>query len=289
MKKSILFTIMLALTGLFISSCQTGGADDFTKTESGLYYKFIEQGDNTETPKEGDFVTVAMTYGTVDSVMFDSQELPKKMELPLMASVHQGDFYEGLGMMHIGDSAVFKCDADSVFTKLFRVPNLPPELDSLDYIYFNVKMLDIKTEAEMQAAMEAETEMQRNEETVKRNAYLDENYPNAEPSATGLYYVQTKKGSGSKPEIGKKVKVHYTGTLLDGTKFDSSVDRGEPFEFPLGRGQVIKGWDEGIANMQKGEKGFLIIPSDLAYGPGSRSIPPFSTLIFEVELVDFEK
>ena len=289
MKKSILFTIMLVVTGLFISSCQKGGADGFSKTESGLFYKFIEQGDNTDAPAEGDFATITMTYGTVDSVMFDSKKLPQKMEIPVIASVHQGDLYEGLSMMHIGDSAIFKCDADSVFTKLFRVPNLPPELDSLDYIYFNVRMLDIKTEAEMQAAMEAETEMLRNEEAVKRNAYLDENYPNAEPSATGLYYVQTKKGSGSKPEIGKKVKVHYTGTLLDGTKFDSSVDRGEPYEFPLGRGQVIKGWDEGIANMQKGEKGILIIPSDLAYGPGSRSIPPFATLVFEVELVDFEK
>lgn len=289
MKKTILFTIMLAITGLFISSCQTGGSDDFSKTESGLFYKFVERSDNTEAPEVGSFVDITMTYGTVDSVMFNSQEMPQKMEIPVIASVHQGDFYEALGLMHIGDSAIFKCDADSVFNKLFRVPNVPPELDSIDFIYFNIKMLDIKTEAEMQAAMEAETEMLRSEETVKRNTYLDENYPNAEPSATGLYYVQTKKGSGSKPEVGKKVKVHYNGTFLDGTKFDSSLDRGEPYEFPLGQGQVIKGWDEGIANMQKGEKGVLIVPSDLAYGPGRRGIPPFSTLVFEVELVDFEK
>ena len=289
MKKTIVFTIMLAVTGLFISSCQSGGGDDFKTTETGLAYKFIENSDNTETPVEGDFVTLLMTYGTLDSVMFDSQKLPQKMEIPLIASVHQGDFYEGVGMMHVGDSAVFKCDADSVFTKLFRVPNIPPELDSVDIIYFNIRLIDFKTEAEMKAAQEAEMEMLKNEETVKRNTYLDENYPNAQASATGLYYVQTKKGSGSKPEVGKKVKVHYTGTFLDGTKFDSSVDRGEPYEFPLGKGQVIKGWDEGIANMQKGEKGVLIVPSELAYGPGRRGIPPFSTLIFEVELVDFEK
>jgi FKBP-type peptidyl-prolyl cis-trans isomerase len=289
MKKTILFTMMLAVAGFFISSCQSGDSDGFSKTESGLLYKFIEQSNNTEAPAEGDFVTIIMTYGTVDSVMFNSQELPEKMEVPVMASVHQGDLYEGLQLMHVGDSAIFKCDADSVFTKLFRVPNIPPELDSVAFIYFNIKMLEINTEAEMKAKQEAEMEMMKNEETVKRNAYLDEHYPNAKPSATGLYYIQTKKGNGPKPEVGKKVKVHYTGTFLDGTKFDSSVDRGEPFEFSLGRNQVIKGWDEGIVNMQKGEKGILIIPSDLAYGPGRRGIPPFSTLVFEVELVDFEK
>ena len=83
------------------------------------------------------------------------------------------------------------------------------------------------------------------------------------------------------------VKVHYTGTLVDGTKFDSSLDRWEPYEFPLGQGQVIRGWDLGIAKMQKGEKGVLVIPSDLGYGArGSGKIAPFSTLVFEVELVD---
>jgi FKBP-type peptidyl-prolyl cis-trans isomerase len=289
MKKTIVLTIMLALTGLFISSCQTGGPDGFTKTEDGLLYKFVERSDNTVSPEVGSFVTLTMTYGTADSVIFDSKDIPQKMEIPVIPSVYKGDFYEGLRLMHVGDSAIFKCDADSVFSKLFRVPHLPPELDSIDFIYFNIKMLEIKTEDEMKASREAEMEMLKNEEIVKRNAYLDEHYPNAEPSSTGLYYIQIKKGSGSKPETGMKVKVHYTGTFLDGTKFDSSVDRGEPFEFPLGQGRVIKGWDEGIANMQKGEKGILIVPSELAYGQGSRGIPPFSTLVFEVELVDISK
>ena len=289
MKKTVLFTIMLAVTGLFISSCQTGGGDGFKKTESGLLYKFAERSDNTEAPVVGSIVSITMKYGTEDSVMFDSQRNPQPMEIPVMESVHQADIFEGLQLMHIGDSAVFKCNTDSVFVKLFRAPNVPPQFDSVDYIYFNIKMLDIKTEEEVIAERDAEMEMMKNEETVKRNAYLDEHYPNDTPDASGLYYIQTKKGSGGKPETGKKVKVHYTGTFLDGSKFDSSYDRGQPYEFPLGKGQVIKGWDIGIANMQKGEKGVLIIPSELAYGQGRRGIPPFSTLVFEVELVDFEK
>ena len=290
MKKTIVITVMLAITGLFITSCQTGSdAEGFKQTESGLLYKYVEKSNNTTSPEETNILTLSMTYGSADSIVFDSKKSPMPMELPLMKSVYKGDLYEGLAMMHVGDSVIFKCNADSVFTKLFRLQSPPPGLESADFIFFNVKLLDFKTQAEMQAAREAEMEMLKNEEAVKRNTYLDEHYPNAQPSASGLYYVQLKKGNGIKPEVGKKVKVHYTGTLLDGTKFDSSLDRGQPIEFALGQGRVIKGWDEGIANMSKGEKGIFIIPSDLAYGPGNRGIPPFSTLVFEVELVDFEK
>jgi FKBP-type peptidyl-prolyl cis-trans isomerase FkpA len=98
------------------------------------------------------------------------------------------------------------------------------------------------------------------------------------------------KGNGEAPKQGQPVTVHYTGWLTDGTKFDSSVDRGEPFTFVLGEGQVIKGWDQGIATMCVGDKVRLTIPPEMAYGqagyPGA--IPPNSTLVFEVELLSVE-
>ena len=104
---------------------------------------------------------------------------------------------------------------------------------------------------------------------------------------TGLKYVDEVPGMGSLPKQGKPVQVHYTGWLENGKKFDSSVDRGEPFEFILGVGQVIKGWDEGVSTMKVGGKRKLIIPAQLGYGAKGAGgvIPPNATLIFDVELL----
>lgn len=109
-------------------------------------------------------------------------------------------------------------------------------------------------------------------------------------TGSGLQYVILKKGDGDRPQAGQVVSVHYIGWLEDGTMFDSSVDRGTPFQFPLGQRQVIAGWDEGIALLNEGDKARLIIPSDLGYGesgsPGT--IPPNATLVFEVELLGIQ-
>jgi peptidylprolyl isomerase len=113
------------------------------------------------------------------------------------------------------------------------------------------------------------------------------NMTDAVTTPSGLKYIDEVVGTGEAPAKGKRVKVHYTGRLADGKKFDSSVDRGEPFAFSIGVGQVIKGWDEGVMSMKVGGKRQLIIPAELGYGArgAGRDIPPNAELIFDVELL----
>lgn len=111
---------------------------------------------------------------------------------------------------------------------------------------------------------------------------------NLETTPSGLQYVDLKVGTGASPQKGQTAVVHYTGWLVDGKKFDSSKDRGQPFSFAIGRGQVIKGWDEGVATMKVGGTRKLVIPPDLGYGARGAGgvIPPNATLTFEVELLE---
>ena len=122
-------------------------------------------------------------------------------------------------------------------------------------------------------------------------AELKKKHPKAklETTKSGMKYFVLKDGEGDKAGKGRDIKAHYTGTFLDGKKFDSSRDRGEPLAFKGGVGQVIKGWDEALSDMNKGEQRILIIPPDLAYGERGAGgvIPPNATLVFDVELVDF--
>jgi peptidylprolyl isomerase len=122
----------------------------------------------------------------------------------------------------------------------------------------------------------------------KEPPVTQEEFKDAVSTPSGLRYIEMQEGSGKSPAAGTTAVVHYTGWLLDGKKFDSSRDRGQPFSFPVGRGRVIRGWDEGVASMKVGGKRKLIIPPDLGYGARGAGgvIPPNATLVFEVELLE---
>jgi FKBP-type peptidyl-prolyl cis-trans isomerase len=163
-------------------------------------------------------------------------------------------------------------------------------------LLYEVEIIDVmskaayeKEQADKKKLDDAKKETAKKEEAGKLQKYLKEKKITAKPTTSGLYFIEKVKGTGPQAVAGKKVSMHYTGTLLDGKKFDSSLDRGKPFEFTLGQGQVIKGWDEGVAMMKKGGKATFIIPSSIGYGEREMGqITPYSTLVFDVELIDVQ-
>ena len=206
-------------------------------------------------------------------------------------------FLEGIKLMKKGSQARLILPSQLAFGERgYR--EIPPYTS----IIYDVKVLDVKSKAEYakieaaekkkkeaeQKKKEAEKGKAKGAESSLMNKYLKDNKINAQPTASGLYYIEKIKGSGPQVHAGSKVSVQYTGTLLNGKKFDSSRDRGgKPYEVEVGKGGVIKGWDEALLHMAKGGKAILVIPSKLAYGDQEMgSIPPYSTLVFDMEVVD---
>ena len=149
---------------------------------------------------------------------------------------------------------------------------------------YNDKISGFKKGQEEQAKKDAS----RMQDIPAFNAWVKKNYPSATKHSTGMYIQMSQKGNGPIAKTGQTILAHYTGKFIDGTKFDSSLDRGQPFSFPLGAGQVIPGWDIGFANIPVGSKATFLIPYTLGYGeagyPGN--IPPKASLIFEVEFLE---
>ncbi len=284
----------VALLGL--AACQGSSEEGYTTTESGLKFKYINETDNP-MPDSANTLLMHMVYRTEDSVLFPAPGQEGPVPVPLMGAPPTSLVYEAFGMMKKGDSAHFQVTPQELFTNTFGGP-IPPFIDSTDMITFEVGVSEVMSEEEFQAyrmemmrkqqedmiAMMAE---QNRLDSATIAQYLEENNINAEATESGLRYQITKKGRGVQPAAGDSVFVNYRGTLLNGTEFDSSAERG-PFGFVLGQQQVIAGWDEGIALLNEGGKAMLYVPSPLAYGPQARSevIGENAILAFDVELVD---
>lgn len=290
MKTKFLLIFAAMVIGSFTTACGQITGSGYMTSISGLEYKFHRESKSPEKPQVGDILTVKMNYFINDSLLFESSSIGKVMQFPLVAPAFKGDFFEGISMMSAGDSASFLNNADSVFYKIFRVKSLPDFVKPNSVMRFEVSLDTFVTQAAFEAQKMAESQELVDESNSRMKQYIADKGITAVPQESGLVYIETKEGEGAKPENGQKVRVHYLGTLLDGTKFDSSFDRNEPIEFTLGVGQVIKGWDEGISLMRVGGKATLLIPFNLAYGERATGpIPAFSPLIFEVELVEIIK
>lgn len=277
-----LFTYLSAVIIATMTSC----GDGFKTTDNGLKYK-IHTKNEGEIAKIGDLLDLHMIVkNDKDSIFFDSKMTGGPIKLELSEPTFKGGLEEGFAMLRVGDSATFVVPADSFFEKTSQEP-FPEFVTKGSKLTFIVKLEKKISKDDYEKDMADQASKMAGDETGGIQKYITENNITAQPLPSGLYYIPVKEGKGAAAAPGKTVGVHYTGKLLNGEVFDSSVGRGEPLEFNLGQGMVIPGWEEGISMMKTGGKANLIIPSGLAYGPQGygNKIPPYSTLIFEVELV----
>ncbi|MEO9872835.1 FKBP-type peptidyl-prolyl cis-trans isomerase [Ekhidna sp.] len=274
------------------------------ETESGVTVTYLKKG-NGDQPVDS-LVSMFIIKSTTEDgkvVMDNADPIPLKID-PTNAQ-DQGELFQILPLLKTGDSVSFDLAASEFFQKTFRAP-LPDSIAPESKINFQVKYVDQLTEEGYFDMVAKKAEEAASKQIVIDNQiiddYLIENGIDAAKTESGLRFVMTEEGTGSKPTPGQQVSVNYTGWVLNGDYFDSSNkevamengiynERREPYvpySFPLGQGEVIKGWDEGIALLNEGGKARLYIPSTLGYGSSNRSavIKANSILVFDVELVE---
>lgn len=277
-----LLILLLQSGNLLAQNKSTAG---FSVTPHGLYYKIVFD-NKMPKGKMGDIIKMNLEYLTQkDSVLFSTyKEEMGPVQFTISPQTFNGDPMEGFTLLGEGDSAIFLMPADSAY----KDQDMPPFAKQGEFVKIHVKVLSMMTKEEFEKKKTEEAKMQSEKDATLIENYLAAKGLTAQKTPSGLYYIIEKQGDGAKAEAGKTVTVNYTGKLLDGKVFDSSLNPGRtPFSFKLGAGQVIKGWDEGIALLNVGGKGTLIIPSPLAYGSRAQGpIPANAVLLFDVELLE---
>jgi FKBP-type peptidyl-prolyl cis-trans isomerase len=224
--------------------------------------------------------------------MINGKQLFKNdsMQLIYGSRPDMAGFLEAIKMMKKGSRATVIIPSRMAFGEK-GYKEVPP----YSTIIYNIEILDVISQVDVEKKKEKKEkedqikkENRKNGESGLLKQYIKDNKITVQPTPSGLYYIEKVKGTGPQIRAGSKVSVQYTGTLLNGKKFDSTRDRGgKPFDFVVGKGNVIKGWEEGFLHMRKGGRATLICPSSIAYGElNMGSIPPYSTLVFDVEVVD---
>jgi FKBP-type peptidyl-prolyl cis-trans isomerase FkpA len=287
-------SIVVAAVALATAGCKQ--APKYTKFNNSLDYKIYADGKG-EKAKDGQIALMRISRIVGDSVMYssDKENGGEPMPNPIRAAADVNDPSALILKMRAGDSIVMKYNADSAFHG-----QTPDFYKKGDDILLTVKLDKLfKDEAEFQAYNAKKQEASAAELKPKEDKiiaeYLAKNNLTAQKTAKGTYYVITTPGAGANAAQGNTCVMNYTGSLLDGTKFDSNIEKefghaGQPFEFPVGEGRVIPGWDDALQMFNKGSKGILLIPSYLAYGKAGSppKIPSNSVLRFDVEVKDIK-
>jgi len=255
--------------------------------KNGIYYKLITIGDTINLPHAGDFVTTQLRYATItDSTFFSGNRT-----FQLTEPEFKGSIDECFLMLSVGDSASFIIDAEKFFLKTLQC-QMPSFFKQGDKIKIDIRMNDIRSEEQYRRDKEEFLKWIEDfgeyEKLVLRN-FIEKQKIDVEPTESGMYFITLTPGNGKPVEYGDIVTVHYEGRFLNGRFFDSTVKRNQPFEFVYGTElQVITGMEDAIGRMREGQRALVILPSHLAWGDKGSStgiIPPFTTVIYEVELL----
>lgn len=260
--------LFLTFAGILFSTCFVLSQDkyaDFKTTPSGLKYKITVKGKGIQ-PKTGDKVEVHYTGKLTNDTVFDSS-YPRGQALPFTLGkgmVIKG-WDEGIAMLQEGGKATFVIPPE-----LGYGPRAMGKIPANSILIFDVELVKVTPK------VTPVPYITKGKDTIK--------------TASGLKYIIVKEGTGRVAFAGANVTAHYTGYFEDGRIFDSSVERGQPFTFPVGKGKVIKAWDEAFSILKVGTKARLLVPYSLGYGESGmgKLIPPRTNLIFDVELLEYK-
>lgn len=298
MKKNLMF---LGLAALGLASCNGG----YKKGDNGMLYNIYTDKSGPKV-KEGDFMLLNLVIKSdADSVLLSTYEQGRPTPMLLPKPQFKGDVFDAIKLLAEGDSATVKISADSIFKKTPKPPTFKGK-----YVIYDLKVVKLIPKGTMsepvfqstiQKYMKGLMDTQKDAEPAKIKQYIDSKKLNLSKTDSGLYYVINTKGSGPNVAVGDTAVVNYTGSLLSGKVFDSSIKevavkaklgnlaqrQFAPIHIVVGMKRVIQGWDEGLLLLNKGAKATLVIPSKLAYGPqGAGPIAPFTPITFDIEVLD---
>lgn len=296
--------MFLALAAIGLASCNGG----FKKGDAGLLYNIIVDKAGPSI-QPGDFIAVNFIIkNDADSVLASSYETGNPAPQIVQKSNAKGDVISGLMLLSEGDSAVFKTNIDSLTKGAPRQAGLKGKymvyVIKVEKVIAKGNLSDDVFKGRYMAYFKSMGDAAKKQEPIKMKKYITDNNLKVTTTASGLNYVITKEGTGPKPALGDSVVVNYVGKFVNGKVFDTNIkdeavkgkipinpmDAGKfkPAHMVIGPNRVIEGWNEGLPLMSKGSKATFVVPSSLGYGEqGYQSIPPFTPLVFEIELIDF--
>lgn len=277
----------IVLSMLILAGCGTK-KDEFKKHKHGFQYMFIDRAQAGLSPRIGDIATMRIAVKAPNDSVIKKTNF---FRVQVKKSAYKGGINQAIRFMREGDSIAFLIDALKYYRHDAKEKNVPDIIQKGDLLRFDIRLTDVQSMEEFQRERKINKISGEKREALALKKFLRSIAISDSVTMDSIYVKKEKTTDGKQPEPGDKVSIHYLGYFVDGDPFDNSYERGKPFQFRIGSKQVIEGLEKGVQKMHVGEKATIVIPSPLAYGSEGMpkaNIAPFTTLIFDVELLKVE-